>query len=138
MLEPSMQQLMKKVGNRYLLVNLAAQRARDIAEQAERDGEQLPDKAVKLALDEIVAGKIVYCPGARVETAPVRINNPIAISMVDVDEAGIDEEEGEENLDEDDREHLALYEELDEENEEQQAELGDGEVEAGNKEDGQQ
>lgn len=138
MLEPSMQQLMKKVGNRYLLVNLAAQRARDIAEQAEREGEQLPDKAVKLALDEIVAGKIVYCPGARVETAPVRINNPIAISMVDVDEAGIDEEEGEEHLDEDDRERLALYEELEQENEEQQVELGNGEVEAGNKEDGQE
>ena len=32
MLKPSMQDLMKKVNNRYLLVNLAAQRARDIAE----------------------------------------------------------------------------------------------------------
>ena len=32
MLNPSMQELMKRVGNRYLLVNLAAQRARDIAE----------------------------------------------------------------------------------------------------------
>ena len=30
MLNPSMQELMKRVGNRYLLVNLAAQRARDI------------------------------------------------------------------------------------------------------------
>ncbi len=29
MLNPSMQELMKRVGNRYLLVNLAAQRARD-------------------------------------------------------------------------------------------------------------
>ena len=33
MLKPSMQELMKRVGNRYLLVNLAAQRARDIADQ---------------------------------------------------------------------------------------------------------
>ena len=32
MLNPSMQELMKRVGNRYLLVNLAAQRARDIAD----------------------------------------------------------------------------------------------------------
>ena len=32
MLKPSMQELMKRVGNRYLLVNLAAQRARDIAD----------------------------------------------------------------------------------------------------------
>ena len=39
---------MKRVGNRYLLVNLAAQRARDIADQAEATGEEeLPDKAVK-------------------------------------------------------------------------------------------
>ena len=45
-----MQELMKRVGNRYLLVNLAAQRARDIADQAEETGEELPDKAVKLAL----------------------------------------------------------------------------------------
>ena len=69
MLNPSMQELMKRVGNRYLLVNLAAQRARDIADEAEEKGEPLPDKAVKLALDEIVAGKIVYRPGPRVETA---------------------------------------------------------------------
>ena len=53
MLNPSMQELMKRVGNRYLLVNLAAQRARDIADEAEEKGEPLPDKAVKLALDEI-------------------------------------------------------------------------------------
>ena len=68
MLNPSMQELMKRVGNRYLLVNLAAQRARDIADEAEEKGEPLPDKAVKLALDEIAAGKIVYRPGPRVET----------------------------------------------------------------------
>ena len=30
MLKPSMQDLMKKVNNRYLLVNLSAQRARDL------------------------------------------------------------------------------------------------------------
>ena len=43
MLNPSMQELMKRVGNRYLLVNLAAQRARDIADEAEEKGESLPD-----------------------------------------------------------------------------------------------
>ena len=41
MLKPSMQELMKRVGNRYLLVNLAAQRARDIADRAEETGEEL-------------------------------------------------------------------------------------------------
>lgn len=64
MLKPSMQELMKKVNNRYLLVNLTAQRARDIASEAEEDGAVLHDKPVKLALDEIAAGVISYCPHA--------------------------------------------------------------------------
>lgn len=97
MLNPSMQELMKRVGNRYLLVNLAAQRARDIADEAEEKGEPLPDKAVKLALDEIVAGKIVYRPGLRVETA-IPQNNAIAAAMVDVDDT-LDLDEDEEHTD---------------------------------------
>lgn len=60
MLKPSMQELMKKVNNRYLLVNLAAQRARDISGEADEDGAVLHDKPVKLALDEIAAGLIEY------------------------------------------------------------------------------
>ena len=86
MLKPSMQELMKRVGNRYLLVNLAAQRARDIADQAEATGEELPDKAVKLALDEIAAGEIVYRPGPRTEPV-IAQNNAIAAAMVDVDDS---------------------------------------------------
>ena len=86
MLNPSMQELMKRVGNRYLLVNLAAQRARDIADEAEAKGEPLEEKAVKLALDEIAAGEIVYRPGPRVE--PVKTaNNAIAAAMGDVDDS---------------------------------------------------
>ena len=93
MLKPSMQELMKRVGNRYLLVNLAAQRARDIADQAEETGEELPDKAVKLALDEIADGEIVYRPGPRTEPVIVQ-NNPIAAAMVDVDDTlDLDEDE---------------------------------------------
>lgn len=93
MLKPSMQELMKRVGNRYLLVNLAAQRARDIADQAEETGEQLPDKAVKLALDEIAAGTIVYRPGPKT-TPVIAQNNAIAAAMVDVDDSiDLDEEE---------------------------------------------
>ena len=109
MLKPSMQELMKRVGNRYLLVNLAAQRARDIADQAEETGEQLPDKAVKLALDEIADGEIVYRPGPRTEPVIVQ-NNPIAAAIVDVDDSVVmDEDEqheaaaDEENEDEDHR-----------------------------------
>ena len=92
MLNPSMQELMKRVGNRYLLVNLAAQRARDIADEAEQSGVPLTDKAVKLALDEIAAGEIVYRPGPRVE--PVKTaNNPIAAAMVDDEERASDSDE---------------------------------------------
>ena len=67
MLNPSMQDLMKNVNNRYLLVNLAAQRARDIAQEAEDKGEKIPEKPVKIALDEIAAGKIEYKEGPKPE-----------------------------------------------------------------------
>jgi len=102
MLNPSMQELMKRVGNRYLLVNLAAQRARDIADEAEEKGEPLPDKAVKLALDEIAEGKIVYRPGPRVEPT-IPQNNAIAGSMVDVDDT-LDLDEDDEHTDSEDDE----------------------------------
>lgn len=54
-------------------------------------------KAVKLALDEIAAGKIVYRPGPRVETA-IPQNNAIAAAMVDVDDT-LDLDEDEEHTD---------------------------------------
>lgn len=71
MLNPSMQDLMKKVNNRYLLVNLAAQRARDIALNAQVSEEKIPEKPVKLALDEIADGKILYREGPKPEPAPI-------------------------------------------------------------------
>ena len=124
MLKPSMQELMKRVGNRYLLVNLAAQRARDIADQAEETGEQLSDKAVKLALDEIAAGEGVYRPGPR--TAPVIVkNNAIAAAMVDVDDSiDLDEDEDEEGAEreEDEEEDDRRLDEFDDH------ELDDGDV----------
>ena len=62
MLNPPMKTLIEKAGNRYLLVNLAAKRARDIAVDAEITGEILDEKPVKLALDEIADGsiKVIY------------------------------------------------------------------------------
>ncbi len=128
MLNPSMQELMKRVGNRYLLVNLAAQRARDIADEAEQSGVPLTDKAVKLALDEIAAGEIVYRPGPRVE--PVKTaNNPIAAAMVDVDDT-IDLDEDEEYAADADEEHeddeeTASHRRMDEFDDE---ELDDGDI----------
>ena len=67
MLKPSMQDLMKKVNNRYLLVNLSAQRARDLCSEEETTGKELPDKPVKLALDEISDGTIEYREGPKPE-----------------------------------------------------------------------
>lgn len=124
MLKPSMQELMKRVGNRYLLVNLAAQRARDIADQAEETGEQLPDKAVKLALDEIAAGSVVYRPDPRVEPVIVQ-NNPIAAAMVDVDDAVVMDDEEEAAADEDVAEDEGEAHRLDEFDDH---ELDDGDV----------
>ena len=123
MLKPSMQDLMKRVGNRYLLVNLAAQRARDIADQAEETGEQLPDKAAKLALDAIADGEIVYRPGPRPEPVLVQ-NNPIAAAMVDVDDSVV--------MDEDEQHEAAADEESEDEDhridEFDDHELDDGDV----------
>lgn len=67
MLKPSMQDLMKKVNNRYLLVNLSAQRARDLCAEEEATHKELPDKPVKLALDEISSGEIEYREGPKPE-----------------------------------------------------------------------
>ncbi len=44
--------------SRYSLVIATAKRAREIAEEAEENGEILTEKPVSLALDEIVQGKI--------------------------------------------------------------------------------
>ncbi len=58
MLEPSLNELMKNIDTRYLLVNVAADRARQIAEDSEQNGLALNEKAVKLAIEEIAAGRL--------------------------------------------------------------------------------
>lgn len=59
MLYPSMNDLLKNVNNRYMLVNLTAKRARDIAAAAEESETPLTEKPVKLALNDIMSGRIV-------------------------------------------------------------------------------
>lgn len=59
MLYPAMNELLKKVGNRYMLVNLAAKRARDIAIDAEEQEIKLTEKPVKTALMDIMSDRIV-------------------------------------------------------------------------------
>ena len=59
MLNPPMNQLLAKINNRYLLVNVAAQRARQIAQESDDQGIYLDDKPVSLALMEIADNELV-------------------------------------------------------------------------------
>ena len=58
MLYPAMNKLTANVPNRYLLVNVVARRARQIAQQAEDAGEKLVEKPVTMAIQEVADGKI--------------------------------------------------------------------------------
>jgi DNA-directed RNA polymerase subunit omega len=58
MLYPSLSQLLEHVNSRYLLVNIIAHRAREIAQKAENEGEPLDDKPVSMAIGEIADGEI--------------------------------------------------------------------------------
>lgn len=58
MLYPAMNTLTKNVPNRYLLVNVVARRARQIAESAEQDGLQLSEKPVTEAINEVADGQL--------------------------------------------------------------------------------
>ena len=71
MLHPAMSDLLEKVDNRYPLVNVAAKRARQIAEEAEINELKLTEKPVKLALDDIVAGRIVNTTSVQANDVPV-------------------------------------------------------------------
>ena len=58
MIYPAMSKLSAHVPNRYMLVNVVARRARQIADEAEDTGTRLVEKPVTLAIDEIALGKI--------------------------------------------------------------------------------
>lgn len=58
MLEPAMKDLLTHIDNRYMLVNIAAKRARDMAVNAEEKEVSLSEKPVTLALNDIIAGKV--------------------------------------------------------------------------------
>ena len=58
MLYPPVADLLKNVQSRYLLVNVVAQRARQIASEAEALNEELPDKPVTMAIREVAAGEL--------------------------------------------------------------------------------
>lgn len=58
MLYPAMDKLTSFVPNRYMLVNVVARRARQIAEAAEETGEPLDEKPVTLAINEVAEGRL--------------------------------------------------------------------------------
>lgn len=58
MLYPAMSKLNSYIPNRYMLVNVVARRARQIAEEAEMTGERLEEKPVTLAIHEVAEGKL--------------------------------------------------------------------------------
>ncbi len=57
MLYPAMNKLTTNIPNRYLLVNVVARRARQIAQEAEDLGEKMDVKPVTLAINEVADGK---------------------------------------------------------------------------------
>ena len=58
MLYPAMNKLTQYIPNRYMMVNVVARRARQIAIEAQRRDEHLDEKPVTLAIDEVAEGRI--------------------------------------------------------------------------------
>lgn len=58
MLYPAMTTLNQNVPNRYLLVNVVARRARQIAEAADEEGTHLTENPVTSAINEVAEGKL--------------------------------------------------------------------------------
>ena len=58
LLYPPVAELAEKVGSRYQLVNVIAQRARKISAEKEAENEPLDEKPVSIAISEVYAGKL--------------------------------------------------------------------------------
>ncbi len=58
MLYPPVADLLEQVDSRYLLVNVVAHRARQIAAEAEAFQEDLPEKPVTMAIWEVADGQL--------------------------------------------------------------------------------
>ena len=56
MLYPAMNKLNEYIPNRYMMVNVVARRARQLAAEAEMNGEKLPEKPVTMAINEVAEG----------------------------------------------------------------------------------
>ena len=58
MLYPAMNKLTEYIPNRYMMVNVVARRARQIAAEAEAFQEDLPEKPVTMAIEEVADGEL--------------------------------------------------------------------------------
>ena len=56
MLYPAMNKLNEYIPNRYMMVNVVARRARQLAADAEMNGEKLTEKPVTMAINEVAEG----------------------------------------------------------------------------------
>ena len=56
MLYPAMNKLNEYIPNRYMMVNVVARRACQIALEAENNGQILEDKPVTMAINEVAEG----------------------------------------------------------------------------------
>ena len=70
MLYPPVADLVDKVGSRYQLVNVVAQRARRISAEWEAEGEPQDEKPVSIAIDEVYAGKLTVNSEEKAASAP--------------------------------------------------------------------
>ncbi len=59
MLYPPVADLLKNVESRYLLVNVIAYRARQLATEAELCGEELKEKPVTTAVKDVAHGELI-------------------------------------------------------------------------------
>lgn len=75
MLYPPVADLVDKVGSRYQLVNVVAQRARQISAEWEASGEPLDEKPVSIAINEVYTGKLTV----NQEETPAQIEEPAAV-----------------------------------------------------------
>ena len=57
MLYPAINKLTEHVPNRYMMVNVVARRARQIAEEAEKNEVHLTEKPVTMAINEVAEGR---------------------------------------------------------------------------------
>ena len=67
LLYPPVSELADKVGSRYQLVNVIAQRARKISAEYEAMGEPLDEKPVSIAVNEVYTGKLTVNKEPRAE-----------------------------------------------------------------------